>query len=44
MLKQIPDTLTVNVHGTIPPRRFWGYYTGPEIGRSARATRTLRPS
>jgi creatinine amidohydrolase/Fe(II)-dependent formamide hydrolase-like protein len=33
MLKQIPDTLTVKVHGTIPPSRFWGYYTGPEIGR-----------
>ena len=31
MLKQIPDTLTVKVHGTIPPSRFWGYYTGPEI-------------
>jgi creatinine amidohydrolase/Fe(II)-dependent formamide hydrolase-like protein len=31
MLKQIPDTLAVTVHGTIPPSRFWGYYTGPEI-------------
>lgn len=31
MLKQIPDTLTVKVHGSIPPSRFWGYYTGPEI-------------
>jgi creatinine amidohydrolase/Fe(II)-dependent formamide hydrolase-like protein len=31
MLKQIPDTLKTTVHGTIPPRRFWGYYTGPEI-------------
>ena len=33
MLKQIPDTLAVKVHGTIPPSRFWGYYTGPEIGQ-----------
>jgi creatinine amidohydrolase len=31
MLKQIPDTLTVKVHGTIPPNRFWGYYTWQEI-------------
>jgi creatinine amidohydrolase/Fe(II)-dependent formamide hydrolase-like protein len=33
MLKQIPDTLTVKVHGSIPPSRFWGYYSGPEIAR-----------
>jgi len=33
MLKQIPDTLTVKVHGAIPPNRFWGYYTWPEIDR-----------
>lgn len=33
MLKQIPDSLTVKVHGTIPPNRFWGYYTGPEIAQ-----------
>ena len=33
MLKQIPDTLTVKVHGAIPPNRFWGYYTGPEIAQ-----------
>jgi creatinine amidohydrolase len=31
MLKQIPDSLSVSVHGCIPPRRFWGYYTWPEI-------------
>ncbi|MCC6173730.1 MAG: creatininase family protein [Chloroflexi bacterium] len=31
MLKQIPDSLPVKVHGAIPPNRFWGYYTGPEI-------------
>ena len=33
MLKQIPDTLTVKVHGPIPPSRFWGYYTWQEIDR-----------
>lgn len=33
MLKHIPDTLKVSVHGTIPPSRFWGYYTGPEIAQ-----------
>src|SRR3954447_12413210 len=37
MLKQIPDTLTVKVHGTIPPSRFWGYYTWQEIDQIARA-------
>ena len=31
MLKQIPDSLTVKVHGSIPPSRFWGYYTWQEI-------------
>jgi len=31
MLKQIPDTLSVKVHGSIPPSRFWGYYTWQEI-------------
>jgi len=37
MLKQIPDTLSVKVHGTIPPSRFWGYYTGPEIAELGRS-------
>ncbi len=31
MLKPIGATLTTTVHGPIPPNRFWGYYTGPEI-------------
>lgn len=31
MLKQIPNTPRVTVHGTIPPSRFWGYYTWQEI-------------
>jgi creatinine amidohydrolase len=37
MLKQIPDTLSVKVHGTIPPRRFWGYYTWQEIDQIAKS-------
>lgn len=37
MLKQIPDTLTVKVHGTIPPSRFWGYYTWQEIDQIAKS-------
>jgi creatinine amidohydrolase len=36
MLKQLPAELTVSVHGPVPPRRFWGYYTGPEIAELAR--------
>lgn len=31
MLKNIPDSLSISVHGSIPPRRFWGYYTWQEI-------------
>ncbi len=37
MLKQIADTLSVKVHGTIPPNRFWGYYTWQEIDRIAKS-------
>jgi creatinine amidohydrolase len=36
MLKQLPADLKVSVHGPVPPRRFWGYYTGPEIAELAR--------
>src|SRR5215213_1924272 len=36
MLKSLPATLNVSVHGPIPPNRFWGYYTGPEIAKLAR--------
>jgi creatinine amidohydrolase len=35
MLKEIPPYLSASVHGPIPPSRFWGYYTGPEIGALA---------
>src|SRR5579864_8296300 len=35
MLKHLPGDLKVRVHGPIPPNRFWGYYTGPEIAELA---------
>src|SRR5690348_6182836 len=44
MMKQLPEDLRVSVHGPIPPHRFWGYYTGPEIaalGRDPDATAVL---
>jgi creatinine amidohydrolase/NitT/TauT family transport system ATP-binding protein len=34
-LKQLPSDLKISVHGPVPPNRFWGYYTGPEIGELA---------
>jgi creatinine amidohydrolase/NitT/TauT family transport system ATP-binding protein len=37
MLKQLPAEMTVSVHGPVPPNRFWGYYTGPEIAELARS-------
>ena len=37
VLKQLPADLKVSVHGPVPPHRFWGYYTGPEIAELARA-------
>src|SRR5215471_2449921 len=36
MLKHLPADLKISVHGPVPPNRFWGYYTGPEIGELAR--------
>jgi creatinine amidohydrolase/Fe(II)-dependent formamide hydrolase-like protein len=35
-LKQLPADMRVRVHGPVPPHRFWGYYTGPELGELAR--------
>jgi creatinine amidohydrolase/Fe(II)-dependent formamide hydrolase-like protein len=35
-LKQLSAELGVSIHGPIPPNRFWGYYTGPELGELAR--------
>jgi len=31
MLKNLPDKLGSGLHGTIPPRRYWAYYTWQEI-------------
>jgi creatinine amidohydrolase/Fe(II)-dependent formamide hydrolase-like protein len=36
VLKKLSTDLGVSVHGPIPPHRFWGYYTGPELGELAR--------
>jgi creatinine amidohydrolase len=36
MLKTLPSLEKTSVHGPIPPHRFWGYYTGPEIGQLAK--------
>lgn len=35
LLKVLPNDLDVSVHGPVPPNRFWGYYTGPEIAELA---------
>jgi creatinine amidohydrolase/NitT/TauT family transport system ATP-binding protein len=37
MLKHLPADMHVSVHGPVPPNRFWGYYTGPEIAELARS-------
>lgn len=34
-MKQLPTDMRASVHGPIPPGRFWGYYTGPEIAELA---------
>ncbi|HLZ29012.1 MAG TPA: creatininase family protein [Chloroflexota bacterium] len=31
----LPTVSKTSVHGPIPPHRFWGYYTGPEIAQLA---------
>ena len=31
MLKELPDTFGRGVHGPIPPKRYWAYYTWQEI-------------
>jgi creatinine amidohydrolase len=36
VLKDLPASLRASVHGPVPPARFWGYYTGPELGALAR--------
>jgi len=35
VLKVLPTVSKTSVHGPIPPHRFWGYYTGPEIAQLA---------
>jgi creatinine amidohydrolase len=35
-LKHLPAEMKISVHGPLPPHRFWGYYTGPEIADLAR--------
>jgi creatinine amidohydrolase/Fe(II)-dependent formamide hydrolase-like protein len=37
VLKDLPSLSLATIHGPIPPARFWGYYTGPEIAELARA-------
>jgi creatinine amidohydrolase len=36
VIKQLSLELRASVHGPVPPNRFWGYYTGPEIAELAR--------
>jgi hypothetical protein len=36
MLKDLPTTLNVSIHGHIPPDCFWRCYTGPEIAELPR--------
>ena len=31
MLKDLPQTIGTGLHGSIPPRRYWAYYTWQEI-------------
>lgn len=35
MLKNLPAIVGSTIHGPIPPKRYWGYYTGPELGELA---------
>ncbi|MBV9577052.1 MAG: creatininase family protein [Chloroflexi bacterium] len=37
LLKTLSASMNVSVHGPVPPNRFWGYYTGPEIAELARS-------
>jgi creatinine amidohydrolase len=36
MLKDLPPTIGTGLHGTIPPRRYWAYYTWQEIDAIAK--------
>jgi creatinine amidohydrolase len=35
VLKALPVVSKATVHGPIPPHRYWGYYTGPQIAELA---------
>src|SRR5499425_3677040 len=37
MLKKLPETLGTGLHGSIPPARYWAYYTWQEIDAIAKA-------
>ena len=36
MLKDLPATVGTGLHGSIPPRRYWAYYTWQEIDAIAK--------
>ena len=36
MLKDLPPTIGTGLHGSIPPRRYWAYYTWQEIDAIAK--------
>src|SRR5438094_9352360 len=36
MLKDLPATIGTGLHGSIPPRRYWAYYTWQEIDAIAK--------
>src|SRR5262249_19216328 len=37
MLKKLPEKLGTGLHGSIPPARYWAYYTWQEIDAIAKA-------
>jgi creatinine amidohydrolase len=39
MLKKLPATLATGLHGSIPPHRYWAYYTWQEIDAIAKRDR-----
>ena len=40
MLKKLPEKLGTGLHGSIPPARYWAYYTWQEIDAIAKPDRT----
>src|SRR5947208_16088625 len=39
MLKRLPDKMGTGLHGSIPPSRYWAYYTWQEIDAIAKHDR-----